>query len=158
METDADAPAVAGIEIESTHTHSHKSARPPPIEVITRGERRRRWTAEEKQAIAAQSLAPGASASEIARRHGISTGLLYTWRRALLAAQPARLASGVGPFARVEVVPTRTAGRTGLAAASRMSAQPAGMIEIVLGDGMMVRVDGQVDAAALCRVLAVLRG
>ena len=39
-----------------------------------------------------------------------------------------------------------------------MSAQPAGMIEIVLTDGMMVRVDGQVDAAALCRVLAVLRG
>ena len=78
METDADAPAVAGIEIESTHTHSHKSARPPPIEVITRGERRRRWTAEEKQAIAAQSLSPGASPSEVARLYGISAGQLYT--------------------------------------------------------------------------------
>jgi hypothetical protein len=46
---------------ESGHTSSHKSARIPRIEVITRGERRRRWTTEQKQTIAAQSLAPGAS-------------------------------------------------------------------------------------------------
>src|SRR5690348_13834244 len=71
---------------------------------ITRGERRRRWTAEEKQAIAAQSLSPGASPSEVARLYGISTGQLYTWRRVLLAAQPELSKGGIGPFARVEVV------------------------------------------------------
>src|SRR6185295_18735057 len=61
-------------EPESAHTSSRKSARNPRIELITRGERRRRWTIEQKQTIAAQSLAPGASPTEVARRYGISSG------------------------------------------------------------------------------------
>ena len=161
---DTDPTAAAGIE--SAHTSGDKSARTPPIELITRGERRRRWTAEEKQAIAAQSLTPGATPTEVARLHGISTGQLYTWRRALLAAQPELSAGGIGRFARVEMMPTRPARRMGLVSAIASavpvsadgSARPAGMIEIVLADGTAVRVDAQVDAAALDRVLAVLRG
>jgi transposase-like protein len=62
-----------------------ESARSPRIELITRGERRRRWTVEQKHTIAAQSLAPGASPTEVARQYGISSGQLYTWRHALLA-------------------------------------------------------------------------
>ena len=97
METEAPEPAV---ETRSAHTSSHKSARIPPVELITRNERRRRWTVEQKQMIAAQSLMPGASATDVARQHGIGTGQLYNWRKALLAAQPAAVA---GRFARVEV-------------------------------------------------------
>jgi transposase-like protein len=40
------------------------------MDLIPRGERRRRWTIEQKQTIAAQSLAPGASPTNIARLHG----------------------------------------------------------------------------------------
>src|SRR3954467_9447644 len=47
-------------------------------------------TAHTKQMIAAASLAPGASPTEVARQHGIGTGQLYNWRRALLAAQQLR--------------------------------------------------------------------
>jgi transposase len=158
---DDDATGLAGIE--SAHTSGHKSARNARIELITRGERRRRWTAEEKQAIAAQSLAPGASPSEVARLYGISTGQLYTWRRALLAAQPEHVKGGIGPFARVEMVAARPSGPapampSALCAPSGASARPAGMIEIVLTDGTVVRVDARVDAAALGRVLSFLRG
>jgi transposase len=53
------------------------SARPQRIEVITGGERRRRWSMEEKQAIVEASLAPHASIKAIARKHGIGTGQLY---------------------------------------------------------------------------------
>jgi hypothetical protein len=53
----------------STHTSDPKSARPQRIEVITRGERRRRWSLGEKQAIVAESLAPNASLTAVARRH-----------------------------------------------------------------------------------------
>jgi transposase len=149
--------------IESAHTSGHKSARNARIELITRGERRRRWTAEEKQAIAAQSLSPGASPSEVARLYGISTGQLYTWRRAFLAAQPELSKGGIGPFARVEMVAARPSGPapampSALCAPSGASARTAGAIEIVLRDGTMVRVDARVDAAALGRVLSVLRG
>jgi transposase-like protein len=76
----------------STHTSGRKSARRQRIEVITtRGERRRRWSLEEKQAIVAESLAPNASLTAVARRHEIGTGLLYAWRHQLLG-QVARLA------------------------------------------------------------------
>ena len=86
-------------EPESAHTSSRKSARNPRIELITRGERRRRWTIEQKQTIAAQSLAPGASPTEVARQYGISSGQLYTWRHALLAAQPEAVMHTAGRFA-----------------------------------------------------------
>jgi transposase-like protein len=53
-------------------------------ELITRGERRRRRSVEQKREIAAESLEPGVSSITVARRYGISSGLLYTWRRHLL--------------------------------------------------------------------------
>jgi transposase-like protein len=84
---------------ESPRTSTRTSARNLPIELIIRNEPRRWWSVEQKQAIAAESLAPGASPTAVARRYGISSGLLYTWRKALLAAQP----DAVGGFARVEV-------------------------------------------------------
>ena len=50
-----------------------------------RPERRRRWNAEEKFGIVRETLAPGAIVTEVARRHGIGTGLLYSWRKQALA-------------------------------------------------------------------------
>ena len=50
------------------------SARSQRIEVITRGERRRRWSVEQKREIATESLEPGLSPITMARRHGINTG------------------------------------------------------------------------------------
>jgi transposase len=51
------------------------------VEVITGPERRRRWSAEQKRAIVAESLAPGAVVTEIARRAEICPGQIYRWRR-----------------------------------------------------------------------------
>jgi transposase len=135
-----------------------------PVELITRGERRRRWTVEQKQTIAAQSLAPGASPTEVARRHGIGTGQLYNWRQALLAAQPTAAAAVPGRFTRVEVTaagtpPGAVEGCMIPAPTPPLTAvQPAGLIEIVLPNGTTLRVDAQVDPRALRRVLAALRG
>src|SRR5439155_23054303 len=44
--------------------------------------RRRRWSDEDKGRIVAESYAPGAVVSEIARRHEISPQHLFTWRKA----------------------------------------------------------------------------
>ena len=68
------------------------STRTQRVEVITRGERRRRWSIEEKREIVAESLQPGIGPSEIIRKHGISSGQLYTWRQQLarrLGGEPA---------------------------------------------------------------------
>ena len=51
-------------------------------EVLSGLERRRRWSLEEKATIVGETLVPGAEVAQIARRHGISRSLLYTWRRA----------------------------------------------------------------------------
>ena len=56
------------------------SARTQRIEVIARGERRRRWSPEHKQAIVLESVSSGVPLTAIARKYGIGTGLLYLWR------------------------------------------------------------------------------
>jgi hypothetical protein len=65
METDG-AAVDLGAEIESAHTTDRKSARNQRIELITRGERRRRWSVEQKREIAAESLEPGLSPITVA--------------------------------------------------------------------------------------------
>ena len=65
---------------ESAHTTGRKSARLPRLEIITRGERRRRWTVEQKREIVAESYGADLTPTEVARKHGISSGQLYTWR------------------------------------------------------------------------------
>jgi len=44
--------------------------------------RRRRWSDEVKGRIVAESFAPGAVVSEVARRHDISPQHLFAWRKA----------------------------------------------------------------------------
>jgi transposase len=139
-------------EAESACMSARTSGRRPSIELITRAEPRRRWSVEQKQSIAAESLAPGASPTEVARRHGISSGLLYAWRKALLVAQPS-----IARFARVEVAPrAKPADPTPNALSLPPPAPAAGTIEIVLPNRTIVRMDAQIDPRALRRVLSVL--
>src|SRR3954453_3117185 len=58
---------------------------PEQIEVRVRRERRRRWTAEDKLRIVQEAFGPNAVAKHVAERHEVSTGLLFTWRRQLMA-------------------------------------------------------------------------
>jgi transposase len=53
------------------------------IEVITSVQRRRRWSAAEKERLVAGALEPGASVSAVARAAGIHPSQLYGWRRQL---------------------------------------------------------------------------
>jgi transposase-like protein len=98
-----DEPGAPAAEIESAHTTGRMSARSQRIEVITR-ERRRRWSVEQKREIAAESLEPGRSPITVARRYGLSSGQLYTWRRHLLEGSLRTAAQPVAKFARVEVM------------------------------------------------------
>jgi transposase len=51
------------------------------IEIITSVQRRRRWSSREKLEIVEESELPGISVSAVARKHGVSPSLLFTWRR-----------------------------------------------------------------------------
>jgi transposase len=136
----------------SAHTSARMSGPRQRIEVITGTERRRRWSWEQKQAIVAESVAPRASPTATARKYGLNTGQLYTWRRQMLRRVPVVATSG---FARVEVVDEAALAE---APATIAPAIPSGLIEVVLPGGASVRVDAGVDERALRRVLAALRG
>ena len=112
------------------------------VEVITGVGRRRRWTDEEKAWIVAESLDPTTTVSAVARRYGLHASQLFTWRQQLAAP-----AACEGP-AFVPVLVTED---------GPAPAEASGRIEISLGPAV-VRVGADVDAAALRRVLEVVRG
>jgi transposase len=146
---------------ERARTTGRTSARKERVEVITRGERRRTWTAEQKREIVAESLGPGLTAAEVARKHGVSTGLLYTWRQQLLRGAGAVITRVEPRFAEVELTPRpppEPADITPALASAAPSPRPEGLIEIVLPGGALVRVDAHVDGRALRRVLGALAG
>jgi transposase len=105
------------------------------VEVITSVERRRRWSAAEKQQLVSASLEPGASVS---REAGIHPGQLYGWRRQW----------GVRPriFVPVRIAPEAASAGVG----------GPGTIEIEFATGARMRITGAVDAAALTAAVAVL--
>ncbi len=128
------------------HHHQHgaqgavRDDRLRRVEVITGCERRRRWAPEEKTRITAESLEAGANVAAVARRHGVSIGLLHYWRRC------ARDGVGAGQVEFVPVV-TRTEPTVGDA---------TGLIELELA-GARIRLSGPVDAASLRAVLTAVR-
>ena|SRR5664279_1498085 len=150
----------ARLESKDAATDDHRGGCGQRIEVITRGARRR-WSPDQKREIAAESLEPGASSVAVARKHGISTGQLYTWRQQLLRNAVGAAAERKPSFVRVDVVagPARLEAATPappIAPPTAPPAQPDGRIEITLSRGVSVRVDAKVDGAALRRVLAAL--
>ena len=144
-------------------TSSRRSARSAPIEIITRNARRR-WSLEQKREIVAESLGPGPTPTEVARKHEISSGQLYTWRRELLAMQTAMITRTAPRFAEVEMIapPAQPVGSNpapgDAATLATVPSRPSGLIDVVLPDGVIVRVDALVDGPALHRVLDALGG
>jgi transposase len=53
------------------------------VTVFSGPERRRRWSDGERLQIVAEAFAPGARVADVCRRHDVSSGLIYTWRRKL---------------------------------------------------------------------------
>ena len=70
--------------VASARPTGRMSARMQRIELISRRERHRQWTIEQKRAAVEEMLAPGAKVSEVARKYEINTGQLYTSRRRML--------------------------------------------------------------------------
>ena len=121
------------------------------VEVITRVERRRRWSREEKQRVVAESARPDRTVSQVARAHGVAANLLFTWRRQFLAAAIAGddTSASFIPVRLTEEVPGLPETGTGLPVAG-------GRLEIRLPSGIVVSVIGEIAGDSLRQVLAAL--
>lgn len=151
--------------LKDGHQHGHLDAGYRRIEVITGAERRRRWSAEEKARIVAESLQPGVRIAEVARQHGVSRSLLFNWRRAVRelhagdeqAFVPIRIVAEAST-AEPMVAERRRGSEPGTAALAPAagSRSSGGSIAIAMGE-VRVRISGVVDAATLREVLRELR-
>lgn len=107
------------------------------IEVFTGSARRRRWSAEAKAQIVAESYAT--SVGETADRHGVSKTQLFTWRR------DAQQAAAVSGFARVEVDGLQDTG-----------GREVGVIEVTIGPAC-IRIPPGADPRLASAVVMALR-
>lgn len=124
------------------HQTRHDADSYQRVEVITGLRGRRNWSDAEKARILAESADPEVNISEVARRNGVSRGLLNVWRR------KARLATLEGPpFVQIRLDDGAEA-RDAIDQ-PRVLAGPAERIEVMIA-GATVRV-------TLERVLAAVR-
>jgi transposase len=105
----------------------------------------------------AEATTAGTTVAAIARRHGVSRGLVYTWRRELGEVDLPDLVPVVveSPTDSRESAPSPPVrrGRTGAHAAL----EAAGSIEIALAGDVRVMLRGRVDVKGLRAVLSALR-
>jgi transposase len=130
---------------------------------VSRSGARRRWTAEEKLRIVAESEEPGSSVSMVARRHDLNANMLFTWRREF---RPRAFGAGVDQvaFTPAVIAPAGSGGgRSAIAPQGHREGvedcslrRASGLMEIVLAGGERVIVDREVNTAALARVINVL--
>jgi|SRR5262245_1504177 len=155
-------------------------ARVRRIELITGTGRRRQWSSDDKARIVVESSKPGASVSDVARRHGLSPQQLFSWRRqardavgsapagrgSLEASRCAPATSGrvnlrglPGPdpaFAPVVLAPATSASTPAAPLSPTIDTAMRGLIEIGIGD-LTVRVRGQIETGLLITVLRAVR-
>ncbi|OWV64191.1 insertion sequence protein [Rhizobium sp. R339] len=122
------------------------------FEVFTGAGRRRDWSDEEKDRIVAESYGGEMSVSAVARRHGLSPGQLFTWRRQARS----QAKQGSPPMfvpavidRPVEPPPTRRKTIT-------RSALPVAAIELEVG-GAVVRIASGTDSATIAAVIQALK-
>jgi transposase len=119
------------------------------IEVITGAGRRRRWTVDDKARIVEETLKPGASVSEVARRHGLTPQQLFGWRRE--ARKRSEASDDGGPsFVPAVMDPPSAPGRR------RQQAAPVAAIELDMG-GVRVRIGTGAKASIVSAVIRALK-
>ena len=124
------------------------------IELLTGPGRRRKWSAEEKGRIVAETLEPGARIAEVARRWQVCPQQVFGWRRQARQDLPAL--PDEPPSARPQGFVPITTGSSSVAAAGR-AVSTAPVIEVKLAGAVIRLVSGTDDGRHLAAVLRAVR-
>ncbi|WP_137156759.1 transposase [Rhizobium sp. FKL33] len=134
---------------------THSTSVDAPVqrfEVFTGAGRRRDWSDEEKDQIVAESYSGEMSVSAVARRHGLSPGQLFTWRRQVRKqAEPAVPPMFVPAVIDRAVEPPPPRRKTITRQAPSIAA-----IELEVG-GAIVRIAPGTDSATIAAVIQALK-
>ena len=129
------------------------------MEVIL-GKERRRWSAEEKRALVAETFTDGAMVNAVARRHRVNPSMLFVWRkqyREELAATAAGAGSpegGLNPehgFVPVAIAPRSLCGPP------VGSSERNPTIELRFGRSASMRIVGAVDRDLVVAVMKAMQ-
>ena len=114
---------------------------------------RRRYSREEKAAMVAESIREG-SVSRVARRHRIAPAQLFRWKREFAPAAPP-MKKKAASSAPASFVPVALIASPSISAPAREeSAEP---VEIAFPNGCVLRVRGEIEEAALSRLIRSLK-
>jgi transposase len=125
---------------------------------------RRQYSDEAKRRIVEESCQPDVSVSAVARRYGVTSSLLFRWRR-MFGVEPLPEKTAFAPVALLDDGsvpaprdPTLQPDPTDAvpAAPAIIVERPAPGIEIALTDGRRIRFDREVDPDIIRRVIATL--
>jgi transposase len=128
------------------------------LEVITGTGRRRQFTEDFKARVVEETLAAGAVASEVARRHGLSPQQVFTWRRQARQVVPQPTESEAPTFVPAVVetaLPSRPERKRQRQRTHRVD-RTSGSIEVEIG-GVTVRIGYGADTKTIAAVLRALK-
>jgi len=129
------------------------------IEIFTGAGRRRTWSAATKAELVAQIGVEGASVSAVARRHGLTPGQLFAWRR---EARRTSAAAGFVPVVSESpwlASPTRAPKKgdaKGKSSRTATVAADTAVVEVAMGEAV-IRVLPGADERTIAVVLSALK-
>jgi len=123
------------------------------IEIFTGSGRRRAWPAAAKAEIIAQIGVEGASVSAVARRHGLTPGQLFAWRR---EARRAMVSSGFVPVVSETLSPTPKKGGVREKSSPDVAVAASALVEVAVG-GVVIRVLPGADERTIAAVLSAMK-
>ena len=123
--------------------------------------RKRLWTVEEKRSICLQTMAPGVSVAQVARRYALNANVIFKWLGDPRFAPDPDAAPAEGAcFLPVEVIAHAVRGHAVRedAPAPGNARDPGGTIEIDVAGGHRMRISGRYDPEVLARLIRGLSG
>jgi len=121
---------------------------------MARPRKHRQWSDEEKRSICLQTRAPEVSVAQVARRYAMNANLVFKWLKDPRYAprdtpcdRPAFLPVEISTQASVDLVPVIDV------ASAAASGGDRSQVEIILPDGIRLKVDGGFDGGELARLI-----
>ncbi len=107
--------------------------------------KRRKWSDDEKRMICAQTLVPGVSVAQVARRYDLNANQIFNWLKDPKFAPDEHDTHDEAKFLPVEVIAEPPP--------SEPLPETTGLIELELANGHRLRISGGYDPDAIARLV-----